>query len=467
MRHSRLFAIVSCLLIATAAQAAVFPDVPADYPYKKHIDELVSKNILKGNANGTFAPTEPINRAALVVILYRASNRLPSEPLKSCMNDVVAGVWYEAAVCDALRQKFVSGYEGRGFLPDKPVTRAEAIKMIETIMEFNLTLQSIKDFVPPVLTDVSEGDWFKNYIYHAYAKKILPISGWTGNVLSPNAPLSRGETAALISNALAAKGLLKEDQPQGSSSSAAAGSSSSLTLQERRDQAEKNADERAKEVRLLTVDVPFKDGKTFDQKKPYSYKFTLKQTTTISMTAGITAGSAGSITARLYKIESSGLSNEYYLGFTEGRTAYLLNTLTPGTYQIDLQPTGAESTTFSIEVAAATGDANDGFSQAKSLESSQVRTDMLSANDLQDFYKFTVEPMADGVTKNMTVSVTSTGGLNCIIYGLSNVDFYGEEFPTCGEAFSFPSGNYMIAIIRDSKAVKRAEKATYTIKLTK
>jgi|GEM_PF-439412 len=467
MKTFRTTLALSLLSVCIVSQAATFPDVAADYQYKPEIDQLVFKNILKGNADGTFRPSSPVHRAALVVMLYRASNRLPPAPQKICDKTVLAGVWYEAAVCDALRQRFVSGYEERGFMPDKIVTRAEALKMVETIMEFDLTLGSIKDFAPPAITDVSDGDWYVNYVYHAYAKKILPIKGWMGTSLLPNTPLSRGEAAALIYNALLAKGMSTTvDNPFIQEETESTGSDADPTLQQRREEEEKKAEERAAQVRLLKKDLPINDSQTFDKKKPFSFQFTLKHASTVDIVASLTQGQAGGITARLFKLDASGLSTEYYLGFAQGASAYLLNALEAGSYQIDLQPKNAESTSFSIQAKVASGDSNDGFSQAKNLDTNPVRTESLEANDLQDFFRFTVAPMADGQTKSMSIDISSQQEVGCIIYGLSNVDFYGENFPECGKAYAYPSGSYMIAISRGAKAT-RAERYTYTVKLSK
>ncbi|MDB4977884.1 MAG: N-acetylmuramoyl-L-alanine amidase [Candidatus Peribacteria bacterium] len=456
-------------LVALPVQAAIFPDVPAGYPYKKQIDKLVFQNVITGNADGTFKPSTPVNRAAMVVLLYRAMGKTPAEPEKICMSDIVPGSWYEAAVCHALGQRFVAGYAGGTFEPNKAVTRAEALKMIETIMEFDLSLDSIKNYQPPVLHDVSATDWFANYVYFGYLRHILPIDGWTGDTLSPNSPLSRGEAAALIYNALSVKNLLTTPAVGASSSSLVALTEEKrqADMQQKRDEEIKKADERAKEVRMKTVNIPFSDSETFIKKKPYSYNFTVKQTATIEVVATLASAGTGSMSARLYYLADTGISSEYYLSFTEKDSAYLRVTLKPGKYQIDLQPVGADNSTYSVSAKLTASDSNDGFSVARNIDATKLKTDVLEPNDLADYFSFSVTGLAkDELGKTMTVDAVSQGDAKCLIYGLDNVDYYGETFPECGKSYLYPAGNYIIAVMRGPKA-SRAEKLTYTVKLTK
>ena len=53
------------------ASAAGFPDVPANYWAKKHIDYLVSKGVVKGFPDGTFKPEAKVTReqfAKMIVV---------------------------------------------------------------------------------------------------------------------------------------------------------------------------------------------------------------------------------------------------------------------------------------------------------------------------------------------------------------------------------------------------------------
>jgi parallel beta-helix repeat protein len=56
-------ALAAILLLALAAPAWAFPDVPAGHPYETAIDDLSSAGIIGGYANGNFGLTDPVKRS--------------------------------------------------------------------------------------------------------------------------------------------------------------------------------------------------------------------------------------------------------------------------------------------------------------------------------------------------------------------------------------------------------------------
>ena len=429
------------LLAGTVLAAVSFPDVPVTHLHYKAIDELVKAGVINGNPDGTFQPEVSVNRAAFLKMIYKAQGKVPDSSSVRCFPDVVPGSWYEPFVCDAAANKYVNGYPDGTFHPDQAVNRVEALKMI--MLAFGMQVDEIdaeeKDVVKFV--DVSTAAWYTKYLYTAYVKGILPIPGQEGSRFYPENPLLRGEAAAYIYNALNVE-LYESRQP--SSSSAAASSRSSTAT---------NAAS-SSDSGIRTVVFPFDTSGKFIGKNPSTYLFTLSEPTT-AYTAVTT--STGRVSCRLYLIQDTGFSDEYFLGHEEGTSCYLQTTLNPGSYQLQIQPTVADAT-FTVSSGVKQGDGNDGFRDAKPLGKQVAITATLDPDDLDDWYTFTVTAQA-----KMTVDITNALELNCIVYSMKDVDLFGFTGPECGQSYSYPTGTYYVAVSRS--IASRKSKKTYTIQL--
>ncbi|MGM9652381.1 MAG: S-layer homology domain-containing protein [Eubacteriales bacterium] len=96
--------------------------------------------------------------------------------------------WALPAIEYMVGKKILSGYEDGTFRPERTVTRAEYIKMLDET--FGLTAQTSISY-----TDVAESDWFYPYVAKAAAQGYLLNYG---SSLNPNGTLSRQEAAALL-----------------------------------------------------------------------------------------------------------------------------------------------------------------------------------------------------------------------------------------------------------------------------
>ena len=137
-----------------AAQAATFQDVPDGHEFQVPIESLAGSGFIKGNPDGRYYPDNHVNRAEMLTMLYRTMNIAPQPSGKSCFPDVETGAWYESVVCDAVGRQYVSGYPDGLFRPADSVSRAEALKMIHTVFEFQVSGDATASNVVPAFADV-------------------------------------------------------------------------------------------------------------------------------------------------------------------------------------------------------------------------------------------------------------------------------------------------------------------------
>lgn len=146
--------------------------------YSDAILYLKSNNMVSGYPDGTYRPTNNINRAEFTKIIIGAINEEPTG--NSCFPDI-AGQWFAPYVCAAKWNNILSGYPDGTFRPANNINVAEALK---------ITLEAFgKDIQEPS----ADEEWYMPYL--AYAK----INGlYLDTFISINKNITREEMAELI-----------------------------------------------------------------------------------------------------------------------------------------------------------------------------------------------------------------------------------------------------------------------------
>lgn len=448
----QIFTVLSSLLVALPAAAAVFPDVPDGHMYQDAIENLAGSAVVNGNPDGNFYPKNGVNRAELLKMLYKATGKVPDASSVRCFPDVEPGSWYEMFVCDAAANGYVNGYPGGTFQPARAVNRVEALKMILNILDIPVADMDINARDAVKFVDVSVSAWYTQYLYAAYETGILPIAGMDSSRFYPESVLLRGQAAAMVYNAI----LVEMQGGRSSSAQSSSTPSSKSTAQSSNTSTSANsstASSRPADIKI-EVEFPFSTSGKFQKKQPYSYSFSLSETTTASITV---AAQTGDVTCRLYLLLESGFSDEYYLGHQENGKCYLHTTLRAGEYQLQLQPTIADAT-FTVDAKVLTGDGNNGYIQALRLLKNTPKSATLDVNDIADYYIFTVS-----AEQSLTLETTNSLEIQCLIFPMGDVDLFGFSTPECNKSYLYPPGTYYVAISRSIAA--KTSKKTYTLTL--
>lgn len=111
---------------------------------------------------------------------------------------------FASAISDLADKGVVSGYSDGDFKPENLVTRSEALKIIlesKNYLEEEKGLGKETDFDDykydkSSFKDISDGDWFKNYVLHAHENKI--ISGYGDGTFKPSNNVTLVEALKMI-----------------------------------------------------------------------------------------------------------------------------------------------------------------------------------------------------------------------------------------------------------------------------
>ena len=109
-----------------------FADVPASAWYHRSVSTMEKLGILKGRTDTEFVPNAWITRAEFAAICARFDASKFEET--QTFTDI-EGHWAEEEILEAAAHGWICGYEDGSFRPEAPITRAEAITLINRMLE--------------------------------------------------------------------------------------------------------------------------------------------------------------------------------------------------------------------------------------------------------------------------------------------------------------------------------------------
>ena len=138
-----------------AAYTGGFSDVTADQWYAPYIAFAQTYGIASGYTDGSFRPEQSIGRAELVKLLCAFETGGLTAGADG-FSDVSSSHWASAEIAHAAAQGWISGYPDGTFRPDQPITRCEAVRVINAA----LGRVPVTDFQgESPFSDVEEDHW--------------------------------------------------------------------------------------------------------------------------------------------------------------------------------------------------------------------------------------------------------------------------------------------------------------------
>ncbi|MFA6528155.1 MAG: S-layer homology domain-containing protein [Candidatus Gracilibacteria bacterium] len=194
MKFSSAFLVTMMIagLFPVTALAGTFSDVPDTHENRAAVEYLVYTGTLEGYSDGTFGPSNTINRAELMKVLVASQGIEPDETLyHDCFPDVT-NEWYAPYVCYAYSEGWVDGYPDGTFLPGNTVNKVEASKMIVNAWGYSDILPDSSDISDYDLFDDTDASaWYAPYVYLV---KYWNLDGTSGN-FNPSEGMDRGGAA--------------------------------------------------------------------------------------------------------------------------------------------------------------------------------------------------------------------------------------------------------------------------------
>ena len=172
-----------------------FSDVSSKAWYAKAVNALAAEGILNGYSDGTFRPKNQMTRAALVTVLQRLSGLTASGAPD--FTDVRPSHWAYEAIALAQEMKWVVGYSDGSFRPNKAVTRAEVVTVLNRYLD-RIPDKAAIEAAPELrfFPDVQPGNWFYYDVMEASNTHTVSVSesgeAWVSVEAPVISPLKEG-----------------------------------------------------------------------------------------------------------------------------------------------------------------------------------------------------------------------------------------------------------------------------------
>lgn len=137
-----------------------FSDVSSEIWYADSVIAMSSAGMIIGYPDGTFKPENQITRAEFVAMLMRNQEMEEYRTLE--FSDVNSDMWSADYIYSAYKAGYISGYPDGSFKPDAPITRAEAVKIINLVLGRDDFSNENNPF-----SDVEDTHWAREHILEA------------------------------------------------------------------------------------------------------------------------------------------------------------------------------------------------------------------------------------------------------------------------------------------------------------
>ncbi len=167
---------------ANLSETNQFTDVPDFEWFNTSVSTLVKLGIVNGRTETEFAPNEPITRAEFATICARFDDSDYS--VTDNFTDI-AEHWAVSYIRESAARGWIKGYEDNTFRPDRLITRAETMTLINRVL--NRAPETSDDFCEGMIEwkDNLESDWYYIAVQeatnsHGYEKKNNVYEKWSG-----------------------------------------------------------------------------------------------------------------------------------------------------------------------------------------------------------------------------------------------------------------------------------------------
>ena len=134
-----------------------FSDVRAANWYNKAVSSMNNGKYIQGYPNGTFGGNRNITRAEFVAI---ASRFMDAKAGNITFTDVKSNHWAKDYIATAVAYGWVNGYENGTFRPDQEITRAEAMAIVNRLLNRGVDAKGLEKVEYKDFRDNNKNAWY-------------------------------------------------------------------------------------------------------------------------------------------------------------------------------------------------------------------------------------------------------------------------------------------------------------------
>lgn len=175
----------------------IFTDVKAGKWYTSAVNYVYTLGLMNGMTDELFAPNDPMSRAMLVTVLWRAEGS-PAPGATAPFTDLKAK-WYRQAVAWAYERGVVKGTSATAFSPDDPITREQIAAVFYRFAEYKNQDVGARGAIDSFPDGGKVSKYAREAVSWAVAEGL--ISGTKAgdvNYLDPKGNASRAQVATIL-----------------------------------------------------------------------------------------------------------------------------------------------------------------------------------------------------------------------------------------------------------------------------
>lgn len=188
--------LVLCMVCAPSGSAfgANASDVENHWG-KDAIQNLMNKGMVAGYLDGTFRPDKAVTRAEFMSMVNKAFNLEPKGSI--LFKDVTETDWYYDTVRAASHAGYIGGYPDGSIKPDRPLCRQEAAAILIKIKNTPQNPEAVHQF-----SDADKiAEWARGYVGAAAAEGYM--RGYPMGTFQPTSFITRAEAVTVLNKVLA------------------------------------------------------------------------------------------------------------------------------------------------------------------------------------------------------------------------------------------------------------------------
>ncbi|MCD9024084.1 Ig-like domain-containing protein [Cohnella silvisoli] len=200
VRKWTIFLVIACMMLSSfsfvSAAESAKSDVKGHWA-ESQLNQWVEKGLIKGYADGTVKPNNPVTRVELTALINRAFGF--TEKAEINFSDMPPGNWAYEEAAIAVKAGYIKGKLGGTFGGGNQSSRQEVAAIIARL----LNLQGDETTAKAYVDASSFASWSKAAIGAVSSKKIM--QGYGDQTFRPQAPITRGELVVTLDRALKLK----------------------------------------------------------------------------------------------------------------------------------------------------------------------------------------------------------------------------------------------------------------------
>jgi uncharacterized protein YjdB len=189
-----IIALLLSLLMAITATASAQPADISGHWAEAQIQSWLDEGLASGYPDGTFKPNREVSRAEFVAMVNRAFG-IESEGALSGFADVKEGQWFYADVMAAKAKGYFGGYPDGTFKPQNSISRQEAASSLARLLNLDQTTQVLEQFEDSAQIP----QWSRGSVGALVENGLM--GGYPDNTFKPTRSITRAEAVATLDRA--------------------------------------------------------------------------------------------------------------------------------------------------------------------------------------------------------------------------------------------------------------------------